>query len=166
MAKKQALGTDRFGEACTLANLGVVEELRLNYTDAESSYQASLAIVDELRNVNREGSSFLLQELDHLEAEVHRRWGNVLRRGEKWEEARDQYEKSLALDRQIGDRSGEAATLRELGILHRLKGGGVAGMSEAMACLRESLEIEEDIGNSEGGEATLRELEIVDGTGY
>ena len=50
LTKKQALGTDRFGEACTLANLGVVEELRLNYTDAESSYQASLAIVDELRN--------------------------------------------------------------------------------------------------------------------
>lgn len=42
----------------------------------------------------------------------------------------------------------------------------MAGMAEAMACLRESLEIEEDIGNSEGGEATLRELEIVDGTGY
>jgi tetratricopeptide (TPR) repeat protein len=72
----------------------------------------------------------------------------------RYDEAVTMYQESLKIDEELGNRSGIANTLHQLGNVHYLQGR----YDEAVTMYQESLKIEEELGNRSGIAGTLHQL--------
>jgi len=119
-------------EADILRNLGIVNAVLSNYTEARLYYEQSLAIKRELGDLR--GESATLNSLGVMIYDL----GDYL-------QARQYLEQSLNIKREIGDRRGEEIAMNNLGLVAYSQGDPVAArryMGEALSISQEILDLE------------------------
>jgi tetratricopeptide (TPR) repeat protein len=132
---------DRLGEAATLKNLGVMQQMTGDHPAATASQEQALALYRDLG--------------DRLgEATVLHNQGDIQRLNGDYPAATVSQEQALALYRDLGDRLGEANTLNCLGIVCYLTGG----YRGATASLRQALALFRDLGARLGEAHVLNNL--------
>jgi tetratricopeptide (TPR) repeat protein len=72
----------------------------------------------------------------------------------EYPQARQRYEESLAIERELGNRAGIASSLHQLGVLHHLQGE----YPQARQRYEESLAVERELGNRAGIASSLHQL--------
>ena len=82
---------------------------------------------------------------------IHQDQGN-------YEEAVEKYNQSLKIKEELGDKSGIAATLQQLGMIHQDQGN----YEEAVKMYNQSLKIVEELGDKSGIAITLHQLGRID----
>ncbi|MDM8524378.1 tetratricopeptide repeat protein [Desulfococcaceae bacterium HSG8] len=112
-------------------------------------YAASLAVETAL-----EGIGYIPQDRTELRGDLEYWLGYALDMSLNYPEALNHYEESLAIYREIGDRSGEGTTLNNISQIYRAWGRN----EEALRTLEESLDIRREIGDRSGEGTTLNNI--------
>ena len=114
---------DRRGEATALANLGIVYERQGRYQRAAALPPAGPGRLPERRRPDRRGARAGQPGLRRRPREG------------QYERAVDWYQQALAVFREIGDRTGEASALPDLGLAYQRLGR----YEEAVGCYQQAL---------------------------
>lgn len=101
-----------YNRCVTLAQLGPCLQSQGQAAQAVAYYQQGLAVAEQL-----EASDQVKQLMGTLEAEL----GDALIAMGDWEAARSAHERSLAIDKEVGDRRGEAVSNMQLGAIALLQ---------------------------------------------
>src|SRR5262245_56067055 len=136
--------TDRYGEAQTLNNIGVVYLSLRELQKALDKFNEALPIRRALGD--RRGEAATLNGIGL----VYRSLGDMQKALEKYNEA-------LPIKRTIGDRRGEAHTLSNIGFVYRSLGD----MRKALEKYNEALPIKRAIGDRRGEATTLNNIGLV-----
>jgi CHAT domain-containing protein/Flp pilus assembly protein TadD len=135
---------DRFWEAATLNNIGLVYDALGEKQKAFDYYNQALPI---LRAVgNRSGEAITLNNIGSVY--------NAL--GEK-QKALDYYAQALLIRRAVGDRSGEATTLNNFGVVY----DSLGEKQKALDYYTQALLIRRAVGNRSGEANTLNNIGVV-----
>ncbi|MGH4011882.1 MAG: tetratricopeptide repeat protein, partial [Pseudonocardiaceae bacterium] len=110
--------------------LGIIAQLRGDYTQSEQRYQATLAIAEELGNQ------------DGIAASYHHLGWIAQLRGD-YTQAEQRYHASLTIEEELGNRAGIASSYGQLGIIAHLRGD----YTQAEQRYQASLTINEEVGN-------------------
>lgn len=135
---------NRKGEASSLNNLGLVQELLGNYSQAIAFYEQALTLKRSLGD--RAGEASTLGNLGL----VYDSLGQIF-------QAIEAYEQQLAIARDIGDQRVEAMALNNLGLAYHLLGVD----DRAIAVYEQALVIKRSLGDRGGEGSTLGNLGIV-----
>nr|MDU9045169.1 tetratricopeptide repeat protein [Candidatus Electrothrix aestuarii] len=130
----------RISAAASNAENARLQRLQLRYAKAAVYWQKAANLLPEDRK--KERSLYL------------HRAGFDLNRIGRYTEALPLYEQSLYILRDIGDRTGEGATLNNIGQIYRAQGDDTT----ALNYLEQSLRIRREIGNKAGESATLNNI--------
>ncbi len=116
---------DPAGEATCLNRAGIVAWRQGDYLAAEDAYRTALAIA---------------QAANLLTAESEARYGLglVFRQQGRLDEARQEFELDLALNRQLGNRQNEARTLNALGSVADMQRDDARALDNLSTCLGDS----------------------------
>ncbi len=138
---------NRYGEAQTLNNIGIVNASLGNYPAALDSYQQSLVITRQIGEAY--GASATLRA---IEAKTLNNIGGVNASLGNYPTALEYYQQSLVITREIGDRATEALTLTNIGNVN----GSLGNYPTALEYYQQSLMITREIGEASGASAALR----------
>ncbi|NET08396.1 MAG: CHAT domain-containing protein [Symploca sp. SIO2B6] len=116
---------NREGEALILGNLGAIYAQQKDYTQAQSYYQQSLAIAQDINdqesqayNFQNLGSSYYTQSVDYyLQGKISQSQAQEYVR-----KAREDFQNSLAIAKEINNRRLEGEVLVNLGMTHEKTG--------------------------------------------
>jgi len=123
---------------------GDIQHTMGRYEDARSSYEASLAIAQEIE--------------DHRqEAVINFQLGSLAMTEGNFQEAQQLYYQALTRFQMLGEPSSEAAVLHQMGVLHQEK----SEWDEAQTAYRKSAEINEKNGNLSAVAKNWNQLAIV-----
>lgn len=172
---------DKQNIAITCHQLGILEQTRGNYQEAEDYYQQSLAIKQEINDQAGIAATF------HQLGTLAHKWGNYTSANKYYQQsfslvtalddqaaiarilhqlavlAQDQgnlvmasnyYQQSLVINKALGNQAGIATTLHQLGTLAYQEGN----LNDTANYYQQSLAIEEKLGNRAGIAQTLGEL--------
>jgi tetratricopeptide (TPR) repeat protein len=128
------------GEAWTVANLPLAEK-----QERIAAIESLLADYQALPPAQRDRRA---------EARLLTRLGTLYDTLGRWVEAKDCYQRSLAIFQEVGDRVGEGQSLDNLGIVYEVQGR----WAEAEAAYQQSLAIWREIGNRVGEGRSLNNL--------
>jgi adenylate cyclase len=135
-------------EANCLAQLGLIARRQGDYEHAKGWYQQALALFQEDVDYSSEEATAFAQAFNELGI-VHRQQGN-------FGEAETCYGQALRLNRQSGNRRGEAETLNSLGVTVYYQ----RDFSKALAYHQQALDIRRAIGDRSGEGTSLFNLAV------
>ncbi|MBD3324354.1 tetratricopeptide repeat protein [candidate division KSB3 bacterium] len=146
--RQKALEQRQLSAAETTADNARLQRIQLRYAQAARYWQKAAALLPEEHQKTR---GFYLHEA-----------GYDYHRIARYDDALPLWEQSLAIQREIGDRAGEGATLNNLAGIAHARGD----YATALTYLEQSLAIQRELGNRAGEGTTLNNLsQIYDARG-
>jgi tetratricopeptide (TPR) repeat protein len=134
----------KFLKANVLFRIGIIEDNKSNYAEAEKLYKQSLALREEIKD--KVGIAWSLNNL----ANIYYFQGQI-------SQALDYHNRALKIREESKDKNGIAASLNNMAVIYETQGQ----ISQAIDCHTRSLKIKEDIDEKSGIARSLGNLAVI-----